>query len=70
MKAIVQDRHGGPEVLDFREIDQPVPTNNEVLVQVRAAGVHRGDWHVMTGLPYMIRLVVPAMQLSRRQATV
>ena len=70
MKAIVQDRYGGPEVLDFREIDQPVPTNNEVLVQVRAAGVHRGDWHVMTGLPYMIRLVVPAMQLSRRQATV
>jgi NADPH:quinone reductase-like Zn-dependent oxidoreductase len=63
MKAIVQDRYGGPEVLDFREIDQPVPTDNEVLIRVRAAGLHRGDWHVMTGMPYMIRLVVPALGL-------
>jgi hypothetical protein len=28
MKAIVQDRYGGPEVLDFRDIDQPVPKDN------------------------------------------
>jgi NADPH:quinone reductase-like Zn-dependent oxidoreductase len=42
MKAIVQDRYGGPEVLEFRDIDQPVPTDTEVLVKVRAAGVHRG----------------------------
>jgi NADPH:quinone reductase-like Zn-dependent oxidoreductase len=65
MKAIVQDRYGGPEVLDFREIDQPVPKDNEVLIQVHAAGLHRGDWHVMTGLPYMIRLAVPALGLRR-----
>ena len=32
MKAIVQDRYGGPEVLAFRDIDQPVPKDNEVLV--------------------------------------
>ena len=61
MKAVVQDRYGGPEVLEFRDIDQPVPKDTEVLVKVQAAGVHRGDWHVMTGLPYMIRLVVPAL---------
>ena len=61
MKAIVQDRYGGPEVLEFRDIDQPVPADTEVLIKVRAAGVHRGDWHVMTGLPYMIRLVVPTL---------
>jgi NADPH:quinone reductase-like Zn-dependent oxidoreductase len=65
MKAIVQDRYGGPEVLEFRDIDQPVPTGNEVLVQVHAAGLHRGDWHVMTGLPYMIRLAVPTLGLSK-----
>ena len=65
MKAIVQDRYGGPEVLEFRDIDQPVPTDNEVLVQVRAAGVHRGDWHIMTGLPYMIRIAVPTLGLRR-----
>jgi NADPH:quinone reductase-like Zn-dependent oxidoreductase len=61
MKAVVQDRYGGPEVLEFRDIDRPVPKDNEVLVKVQAAGVHRGDWHVMTGLPYMIRLVVPTL---------
>jgi NADPH:quinone reductase-like Zn-dependent oxidoreductase len=65
MKAIVQDRYGGPEVLEFRDIDQPVPAGNEVLVQVHAAGLHRGDWHVMTGLPYMIRLVVPSLGLGK-----
>jgi hypothetical protein len=32
MKAIVQDRYGGPEVLEFREIDQPAPTDNQILV--------------------------------------
>ena len=67
MKAIVQDRYGGPEVLEFRDIDQPVPADNQVLIKVRAAGVHRGDWHVMTGLPYMIRLVVPTLGAAQTQ---
>jgi NADPH:quinone reductase-like Zn-dependent oxidoreductase len=65
MKAIVQDRYGGPDVLEFSDIDQPIPNDNEVLVQVQAAGLHRGDWHVMTGLPYLIRLVVPDLRLRK-----
>ena len=65
MKAIVQDRYGGPDVLEFSDIDRPVPNDNEVLVQVRAAGLHRGDWHVMSGLPYLIRLVVPDLGLRK-----
>jgi len=65
MKAIVQDRYGGPDVLEFSDIDRPVPKDNEVLVQVQAAGLHRGDWHVMTGLPYLIRLVVPDLGLRK-----
>ena len=63
MQAVVQDRYGDVDVLDFREIAQPVPTDNEVLVRVHAAGLHRGDWHVMTGLPYLIRIVVPTLGL-------
>jgi NADPH:quinone reductase-like Zn-dependent oxidoreductase len=59
MKAIVQDRYGDVEVLELSDIDRPVPTGDEVLVRVRAAGLHRGDWHVMTGLPYLIRAVGP-----------
>jgi NADPH:quinone reductase-like Zn-dependent oxidoreductase len=39
MKAIVQDRYGGLDVLELRDIDQPVPTDNEVLVRVHAAGL-------------------------------
>jgi NADPH:quinone reductase-like Zn-dependent oxidoreductase len=65
MKAITQDRYGGPEVLEFRDIDQPTPTDNEVLLQVQAAGLHRGDWHVMTGLPYLVRVVVPTLGLRK-----
>jgi NADPH:quinone reductase-like Zn-dependent oxidoreductase len=65
MKAIVQDRYGGPDVLEFSDIDQPIPNDNQVLIQVQAAGLHRGDWHIMTGLPYLIRLVVPDLGLRK-----
>jgi NADPH:quinone reductase-like Zn-dependent oxidoreductase len=70
MKAIVQDTYGSTDVLELREIDRPVPTDNEVLLQVRAAGLHRGDWHVMTGLPYMIRIVVPTLGLRKPKVPV
>jgi NADPH:quinone reductase-like Zn-dependent oxidoreductase len=70
MKAIVQDTYGSTDVLQLREIDKPVATDNEVLVQVRAAGLHRGDWHVMTGLPYMIRVVVSSLGLRKPKVPV
>ena len=43
MKAIVQDRYGDTDTLEFRAIDQPVPAADQVLVRVHAAGLHRGD---------------------------
>jgi len=70
MRAILQDTYGSTDVLELREIDRPVPTDNEVLVQVRAAGLHWGDWHVMTGLPYMIRVVVPTLGLRKPKVPV
>jgi NADPH:quinone reductase-like Zn-dependent oxidoreductase len=70
MKAIVQDAYGSADVLEFRDIDQPVPRDNEVLVRVHAAGLHRGDWHVMTGLPYLIRIVVPTLGLRKPKVPV
>ena len=39
-------------------------------MQVQAAGLHRGDWHVMTGLPYLIRVVVPALGLRKPKSPV
>ncbi len=56
MKAIVQDTYGSPDVLELRDIDKPEIGDDEVLVRVHAAGVGRDVWHVMTGLPYPIRL--------------
>jgi NADPH:quinone reductase-like Zn-dependent oxidoreductase len=70
MQAIVQDRYGSADVLELADIDRPVPTDNQVLVQVHAAGLHRGDWHVMTGLPYLIRIVVPTLGLRKPKVPV
>jgi NADPH:quinone reductase-like Zn-dependent oxidoreductase len=70
MKAIVQDTYGAPEVLELRDIDRPVPADDEVLVRVHAAGLDRGVWHVMTGLPYLIRVVVPTLGLRRPKVPV
>jgi NADPH:quinone reductase-like Zn-dependent oxidoreductase len=56
MKAIVQDTYGSTDVLQLRDIDKPEIADDEVLVRVHAAGVDRGVWHAMTGLPYPIRL--------------
>jgi NADPH:quinone reductase-like Zn-dependent oxidoreductase len=57
MKAIVQDAYGSADVLKLGDIDVPVPGDDEVLVRVRAAGVDPGVWHLMTGRPYLVRLM-------------
>src|ERR671928_1361562 len=56
MKAIVRYRYGSSDVLELKDIDKPGIGDDEVLVRVRAAGVDRGVWHIMTGLAYPIRL--------------
>jgi NADPH:quinone reductase-like Zn-dependent oxidoreductase len=56
MKAVVQERYGPPDVLELREVDEPVPGDDQVLVRVRAASVHPGDWLLMMGRPYVMRL--------------
>ncbi len=55
MKAIVQDRYGSADVLALREVDDPVVTDNGVLVRIRAAAVNAADWHIMRGDPYLAR---------------
>ncbi len=57
LKAIVQYKYGSPDVLEFGDIDTPDIGDDDVLVRVRAASVHVGDWHMMTGLPYLIRMM-------------
>lgn len=57
MAAVVQDTFGeAGVVLRLDQIDRPVIADDEVLVRVHAAGVDRGTWHMVAGLPYLIRL--------------
>jgi NADPH:quinone reductase-like Zn-dependent oxidoreductase len=58
MKAIVQDRYGSADVLEFRDIEEPMAGENDVLLRVRAAGCGPDVWHLMTGMPYMARLAI------------
>src|SRR5918994_5578107 len=58
MKAIVQDKYGSPaEVLQLGDVDEAVVKDDEVLVRVQAASVHPDVWHVVRGLPYVLRLM-------------
>ncbi|MCR6032138.1 zinc-binding dehydrogenase [Nocardioides sp. zg-579] len=56
MRAVVQDRYGPPGALQVTSRGVPEPRDDEVLVHVEAAGVDPGVWHVVTGLPYGVRL--------------
>jgi NADPH:quinone reductase-like Zn-dependent oxidoreductase len=56
MRAIVQERYGGPAVLELRDVEVPGIRADEVLVRVHAASVHPDVWHVMRGRPAVIRV--------------
>ncbi len=57
MQAILQDGYGSADVLHIARIARPEAGTGEVLLQVGAAGLDRGQWHLMTGQPYLVRLV-------------
>ncbi len=57
MRAVTQDRYGNADVLRQATVELPAVGAGEVLVKVRAAGVDRGTWHLMTGRPWIMRLM-------------
>lgn len=57
MRAIVQRQYGTTDVLSLAVIERPTIGDSEVLIQVRAAGLDRGTWHLMAGLPFAVRLI-------------
>ncbi len=62
MKAVVHSVYGSPDVLELREIDEPVIGDDEVRVRVRAAAVNPPDWAGVYGEPYIVR---PAFGMRR-----
>jgi NADPH:quinone reductase-like Zn-dependent oxidoreductase len=66
-QAVTRDRFGSPDVLSFRDIDRPqIPAGN-VLVEVHAAGVNRGDALEMRGWPYLARLMGYGVRRPKRR---
>jgi NADPH:quinone reductase-like Zn-dependent oxidoreductase len=66
MKAIVQMRYGSPDVLQLRDMDKPAADDDEVLIRVHAAAVNIGDWHLLRGVPYVMRAVT-GLRKPRRE---
>ncbi len=65
MRAVVQRGYGGPEVYEVREVPEPAVGPDEVLVRVKAASLHPDIWHVMTGRPYVLRLMGSGLRRPR-----
>lgn len=80
MRTVTQSAYGGPEVLAVTTTAVPSPGPSQVLVEVAAAGVDRGVWHLVTGRPYIQRVMgyglrapkhsVPGLDLAGRVVAV
>lgn len=62
MQAVVRHEYGSADVLRVEEIDRPTISADEVLIRVHAAGMDRGTWHLMAGMPYLFRLMGPGLR--------
>jgi len=57
MKAVVHTRYGPPDVLQVKEVEKPVPKDNEVLIRVHATTVNRTDCGFLRAEPFFVRVV-------------
>jgi NADPH:quinone reductase-like Zn-dependent oxidoreductase len=57
MKAIVYSAYGSADVLKLVDIEKPTPTDDEVLIKIHAASVNAPDWRILSGRPYVMRLM-------------
>lgn len=67
MKAIVYTKYGSPDVLQLKDLEKPVPADDEVLINVHAASVNAADWHLLRADPFLVRFIafLPPLACSR-----
>jgi 2-desacetyl-2-hydroxyethyl bacteriochlorophyllide A dehydrogenase len=56
LKAMIYTKYGLPDVLQLKDIEKPIPKDNEILIKVHAASLNQYDLHYLTGTPFFIRL--------------
>jgi NADPH:quinone reductase-like Zn-dependent oxidoreductase len=57
MKAIVGARYGRPELLQFEDVDRPVPKDDELLIEIVAATINKADYILIRGKPFLVRMM-------------
>jgi len=67
MKAIYYEKYGGPEVLEYKEIEKPTVTDDGVLVKINAAAMNPLDWRLRSGTPFLARLVISGIMKPKMQ---
>ncbi len=80
MRAVTQRAYGSADVLELASIERPTIAGDEVLIEVDTSGLDRGVWHLMTGQPYLMRIMgfgftgpknpVPGMDVAGRVVVV
>jgi NADPH:quinone reductase-like Zn-dependent oxidoreductase len=55
VKAIVYEQYGSPDVLHLAEVEKPIPTDDQLLIRVRAASINGSDWEGLIGKPLYVR---------------
>jgi len=57
MKAMLSEKYGSPYVLELKEVENPIPKDYEILIEVCASSINTADWHFLRGKPLIMRIV-------------